>query len=370
MSTSIPLVDLAAQQAEILDGLRPELERILTTASFIGGPDVAAFEREYAKYVGVQECVGVGNGTDAVELALRAVGVGAGDEVILPANTFIATAEAVVRAGAVPVLVDVDDEYLLIDPGAVAAAVTSRTRAVIPVHLFGQMAPVEAVAAAVAGGDIAVIEDAAQSQGATRNGRVSGSIGVVAATSFYPGKNLGAAGDAGAVTTNDPALARSVRVLANHGSEHKYVHEAVGFNSRLDSIQAVVLRHKLRRLPAWNERRRTLAAQYGDLFAPLEKVRVPLTAEGNVHVWHLYVVRVTDRDGVLASLHDQGVGAGIHYPFPLHLTAAFEHLGYRPGEFPVAERAAGEIVSLPLFPHMTDGQVDRVVEALRTAVGT
>lgn len=369
MSAHIPLVDLRAQQEEIASALRPDLDRILATTTFVGGRDVEAFESEYAKFVGVNFCVGVANGTDAVELALRALGIGAGDEVILPANTFIATAEAVVRAGATPVLVDVDNRCLLIDPHAVAAAVTPRTQAVIPVHLYGQPAEVESVRRVLPRDEIRVVEDAAQSQGASRWGVGSGALADIAATSFYPGKNLGAAGDAGGVTTDDVDLAMRVRRLANHGSTRKYVHDVVGFNSRLDTIQAAVLRHKLRALPRWNAMRHAAAQRYGELLGDVEKVQLPTVLEGNVHAWHLYVVRVPDRDNVLARLHEKGIGAGLHYPFPLHLTEAFASLGHRPGSFPVAERSASEILSLPMFPHITAAQQDRVAEALRTAVG-
>jgi len=364
----IPLVDLAAQHAEIADELMPELNRVLSTASYVGGPDVAAFEEEYASYCGVSHCVGLASGTDAVELALRAVGVGPGDEVVIPANTFIATAEAVVRAGGHPVLADVEPDTLLLSAEQVARVVTSRTKAIIPVHLFGQIADMTSLAEVAAGAGVAIIEDGAQSQGATQHGRRSGSFGVVAATSFYPGKNLGAAGDAGAVTTNDPALAAAARLLGNHGSRVKYVHEGIGFNSRLDTVQAVVLRHKLRRLEAWNARRRVLAARYDELLADRGEVVLPATRPGNEHVWHLYVVQVDRRTEVLQHLHEAGIGAGIHYPYPLHLTPAFRHLGHTPGDFPVSESAAERILSLPLYPHLCDDQQDRVVEELTRAV--
>ncbi len=369
MSEHIPLVDLKAQQDEITPALWPDLDRILATTAFVGGKDVDAFEDEYAEFVGARFCVGVANGTDAVELALRALGIGSGDEVILPANTFIATAEAVVRAGATPVLVDVDDACLLMDPDAVATAVTPRTQAVIPVHLYGQPADVESLRRALPRDEIRVVEDAAQSQGASRWGIGSGALADIAATSFYPGKNLGAAGDAGGVTTDDPDLAMQVRRLANHGSTKKYVHDVVGFNSRLDTIQAAVLRHKLRALPRWNEMRREAAERYADLLGHMEKVQLPTVLEGNVHVWHLYVVRVPDRDNVLAQLHEKDIGAGLHYPFPLHLTEAFASLGKKPGSFPVAERSAREILSLPMFPHITADQQARIAEALRVAIG-
>lgn len=368
MPENVPLVDLRAQMAEIATELAPDVERILSTAAFVGGPDVSDFERAYADFVGVRHCIGVANGTDGIELALRAVGVGQGDEVIIPANTFIATAEAVARAGATPVLVDVDERTLLLDPALVAKAVTPRTRAVLPVHLFGQLAPVEEIASALAGSDVVIVEDAAQSQGATRHGTVSGALGRLASTSFYPGKNLGAAGDAGAVTTDDDELAERVRLLGNHGSPTKYVHDSLGFNSRLDTLQAVVLTHKLARLPEWNARRRAAAARYDDLLADVSGVVRPVQLEGNQHVWHLYVVRVPHRDQVLAHLNAAGVGAGIHYPVPVHLTGAFAGLGHGEGDFPETERAASQILSLPIFPHITADQQDRVVSVLGDAL--
>ena len=368
MSQNVPLVDLRAQMAEIAVELAPEVERILSTAAFVGGPDVAVFERAYAEFVGVRHCIGVANGTDAIELALRALGVGPGDEVVVPANTFIATAEAVARAGATPVLVDVDQRTLLIDPALVAKAVTPRTRAVLPVHLFGQLAPVDEISSALAGTDVVIVEDAAQSQGATRHGVVSGALGRLASTSFYPGKNLGAAGDAGAVTTDDDELAERVRLLGSHGSPAKYVHDSLGFNSRLDTIQAVVLTHKLARLPAWNDRRRSAAARYDELLADLTDVVRPAQLEGNEHVWHLYVVRVPRRDEVLARLNAEGIGAGIHYPVPVHLTGAFADLGHGEGDFPETERAAAQILSLPIFPHITAEQQERVVSVLGDAL--
>nr|WP_269778609.1 DegT/DnrJ/EryC1/StrS family aminotransferase [Microlunatus antarcticus] len=360
------MVDLAAQQAEISDEVMAGLTEVFATTAFIGGKPVAEFELAYAEATNVAHCVGVANGTDALELALRGVGVTAGGEVIIPANTFIATAEAVSRIGAVPVLVDVDDKHLLIDPDLIAAAVTPRTQAIVPVHLFGQVAPVERVLAVA--GDIPVVEDAAQSQGATRFGRYAGSLGAAAGTSFYPGKNLGAAGDAGAVTTQDADLAARVRIVASHGSARKYDHEVVGMNSRLDTVQAVVLNAKLKRLAGWNEARRVAAARYSELLADVDGVRAPRSAEGNVDAWHLYVVRVQDRDAVLRSLNEAGIGAGIHYPVPVHLTRAYASLGLGVGSFPVSERAATEILSLPLYPHISSEQQERVVDALRTAV--
>lgn len=364
----VPFVDLGSQQSEIDDEVRLGLDRVFERTAFVGGPEVTSFENAYAAYVGADHCVGVGNGTDALELAMRAVGVRPGGEVIVPANTFIATAEAASRIGAVPVPVDVDEEQLLIDPAAVERSITPRTQAIVPVHLFGQTAFVEQLIPLASAAGIPVIEDAAQSQGARRNGRPGGSLATVAATSFYPGKNLGAAGDAGAVTTSDPEIARMVRLLAAHGSETKYVHEVVGMNSRLDTVQAVVLAAKLARLEKWNELRRQAADRYHVLLDGVPGVRLPSSAPGNVDVWHLYVVRVADRDRVLAALLEAGIGTGIHYPFPVHLTAAYASLGFGEGSFPVAERAAGEILSLPMFPHLSPEQQEYVADVLTAAV--
>ncbi len=363
---TIPLVDLQAAHAEVAEEVELGFKRVIASTAFIGGAEVAAFEREYAAFTGVPYCVGVANGTDALELALRAVGVGPGDEVVLPANTFIASAEAVARAGARPVLVDMDPGSYLIDAGAACAAVSAATRAVLPVHLYGQLAPVERLVDGLAGTDVAIVEDGAQCQGATRFGRGAGSWGI-AATSFYPGKNLGAYGDAGAVVSTDEGLARTVRTLASHGGLSRYVHELVGCNSRLDALQAVVLRAKLARLAAGNAARRALAARYHALLADLDVVR-PGTLPGNEHVWHLYVIQVDERDRVLEGLNAAGIGAGIHYPTPVHLTPAFAHLGYPRGSFPNAEAAADRILSLPLHPQLSEAAQDRVVDALRRLV--
>jgi dTDP-4-amino-4,6-dideoxygalactose transaminase len=360
----VPFVDLAAQQAEIAGEVLPMWQRLLDAASFIGGEHVESFERDYAAFTGVRHCVGVANGTDALELALRAVGVEPGGQVILPVNTFIATAEAVSRIGAVPVFVDVDPDQLLIDPDAVAAAITPSTQAVVPVHLYGQVAPVDRLLPIARRLGIPIVEDNAQAQGASGAAGSTGSMGTIAATSFYPGKNLGAAGDAGAVTTNDPELARIVRELGAHGSTVKYIHNRIGMNSRLDALQAVVLSAKLKRLDRWNASRRDAASRYQELLADVDGVRTPASRPGSVDVWHLYVVQVEERDRVLAELGAAGVGAAIHYPTPLHLTAAYAGLGYREGEFPVAEAAASRILSLPMFPHLTAEQQEYVADSL------
>ncbi|NPC97943.1 DegT/DnrJ/EryC1/StrS aminotransferase family protein [Nocardioides sp. zg-DK7169] len=362
----VPLLDLALQNARIQSDSHRAMQEVLDTGAFVLGPQVRHFEDAYAAFCGVEHAVGVGNGTDALHLALRAVGVGPGDEVVVPANTFVATAEAVALAGAELVLVDCDED-LLIDVEAVAARVGPRTRAVAGVDLYGQVAPFERLREVV-GSRVVLLEDAAQSQGATRLGRMAGSCGDVAATSFYPGKNLGAFGDAGAVTTDDPLVARRLRELRNHGGEARYQHDVIGTNSRMDSLQAAVLTVKLEHLKEWNAERDAAAARYADLLADLPGVRLPRVVPGNEHVWHLYVVRVAQRDAVQRRLAERGIDTGIHYPTPVHLLPAFAGLGLAAGSFPVAERAAREILSLPMFPGITAAQQERVVTELADAV--
>lgn len=371
----IPLVDLKAAHEEVEQEVREGFARVLATTGFVGGPEVAAFEQEFAAFSGVSRCVGVANGTDALELILRAVGLGPGDEAVLPVNTFAATAEAVSLTGATPVFVDCDPDSYLIDVEAAAAAIGPRTKVLLPVHLYGQLAPVERLREALGDAPVRIVEDAAQCQGASRFGRQAGA-GSVAATSFYPGKNLGAYGDAGAVITDDGELADAVRIRANHGGRSKYEHVVVGRNSRLDALQAVVLRAKLKRLAGWNEARRAAAARYHALLAGQDQIQLPAVLEGNEHVWHLYVVKVGEpgdgaarRDAIVEKLNADGIGAGVHYPFPLHLTPAFADLDNFRGAFPNAEDAADRILSLPLHPHLTDEEQERVVERLLAAVG-
>ncbi len=372
MSTETPLtpiafVDLLAQHAEVADEVEHGFARVLATGAFIGGPDVREFEAEFSAYCGTAHCIGVGNGTDAIETGLRAAGIGRGDEVVVPANTFIATAEAVVRTGASLVLVDCEETTMLIDPSALPAALTARTRAVIGVDLYGQIAPFDAIAAAV-GDHVMLVEDAAQSQGATRHGFGVGHGVSFAATSFYPGKNLGAYGDAGAVVTNDGELAEDVRAIGNHGGTKKYEHRIIGTNSRLDTLQAVVLRAKLRRLDTWNEARRQAAERYREAFAPHPGIVVPSIADGNLPVWHLYPVRVPDRQRVIDHLTASGVGCGIHYPLSVHLTEAFAFLGLHAGAFPNSEAASLTMVSLPMHPHLTAAEQDRVIALVLDAL--
>jgi dTDP-4-amino-4,6-dideoxygalactose transaminase len=359
----IPLVDLSLQHEAIAAEVSAGWQEVVAGASFILGPQVERFEARFAAFCGVEHCIGVGNGTDALELALRALGIGPGHRVAVPANTFVASVAAVLRAGAEAVLVDCEPDTHLIDLDRLGDVVArGGVEAVMPVHLYGQTAPVEEIRSLA--GDLPIVEDAAQSQGASRHGRPAGSLGTIAGTSFYPGKNLGAYGDAGAVLTSDGTLADRVQTLRNWGSRVKYHHPELGFNSRLDSLQAVVLSAKLRHLAAWNEERRQAADRYGLMLGGLDDVITPVTLPGNVHVWHLYVVRVPRRDEVLTQMQAGGIGVGVHYPVPVHLHQGMRSLGYQAGDFPVAERLASEILSLPLFPGITESQQEQVVECL------
>ncbi len=362
----VPLVDLKWQHDEIAQDVFAGMRQVMETTAFIQGPQVAEFEQAFADFSQVRHCVGVASGTDALEMAVRALGLGPDDVVIVPANSFIASALGVIRAGVRVRLVDCDPYTYLIDVDAIAAAMTPEVKAVMPVHLFGQTAPVEKLVEVI--GDVAIIEDGAQSQGATRLGRPSGSLGTIAATSFYPGKNIGAYGDAGAVLTDDDDLAQLVRNYGNWGSPQKYHHPVIGFNSRLDTIQAVVLKAKLDRLAAWNKLRGEAAERYDELMLAGGRVTPPVTLAGNEHIWHLYVVRVPQREKVVASLQSADVGVGIHYPIPMHLQGALSFLGHREGDFPNTEAASREMISLPMFPGITEDQQVYVVEALHRAL--
>jgi dTDP-4-amino-4,6-dideoxygalactose transaminase len=362
----VPMLDLSVQHRLVEDRILTGFEAAMRNSDFILGAAVTQFEEQFARYCKVSHAVGVGNGTDALELALRGAGVEPGDEVIAPANTFVATVEAILRAGATPVFADCDENFLL-DAESVLEHRTERTRAVIAVHLYGQTAAVERIRAA-AGEQVLLIEDAAQAQGATRFGRPAGSLGDAAGTSFYPGKNLGAYGDAGAVMTGTDAIAHRVRRLRNHGGVRKYEHAEVGTNSRLDTLQAIVLLAKLEYLDRWNAERRRIADRYTALLAEQGGIVTPVTLPGNEHVFHQYVVRVPDRDRVLAELNAQGIGAGLHYPTPVHLLVPYAAGRHPRGSLPVAEESAGQILSLPIYPGLRDDQVERVAERLISAV--
>lgn len=368
MAQSIPLVDLQAQYREISEEVDAAIRRVISATSFILGPEVADFEKAFAAYCGAEHCVGVSSGTAALELALRALGVGAGDEVITTAHTFIATAEAISATGAAPVFVDIDPVTFNLNPDLIEQAITPRTRAVMPVHLYGLPADMTRIKRIAQEHGLWVIEDAAQAHGAMWEGQRPGVLGDVACFSFYPGKNLGAYGDAGAVVTNCSDAAGKVRLLRNHGRRDKYVHEQVGFGERLDALQAAILGAKLPHLEAWAEARNRLAARYGDLLGDLE-IELPRVAPGARHAWHLYVIRTPRRDELLQRLHSQGIGAGVHYPLPLHLQPAYAGLGGREGDLPVTEAVADTCLSLPLYPEMTDEQQDRVAGVIAEFVG-
>jgi len=360
-----PFVDLAAQYRELRDEILPEVERILAAGTFIGGEPLTRFESAFAALCGVPHAVGVANGTDALHLALRALEVEPGDEVITVPNTFVATVEAIVQAGARAVLVEVRPDTLVMDTAALDAARTPRTRAVIPVHLYGRMAEVDLIERWCAERGIALLEDAAQAHGARLRGRRAGAFGDAGAFSFYPAKNLGAAGEAGAVVTRRPAVAARVAQLRDHGQGERYHHDLVGYNSRLDALQAAVLSVKLKRLDGWNARRRALAAVYDERLAKVDGVDpLPVPAHPESHVYHLYVVRVAERDRLRAALTARGIDTGLHYPVPVHLQPAFRDLGYGEGAFPVSEAAARSVLSLPIYPEMTEDAVHRVCDAI------
>jgi dTDP-4-amino-4,6-dideoxygalactose transaminase len=362
----IPAADLRAQHSTLHDELLAAFRRVVDSSAFVLGPEVAAFEREFAAYCQVPHALGVANGTEAIALALRAVGVGPGDSVLLPAFTFIGTAEAVCHAGARPVFVDIEPHTFTLDPAAVRTALhkQSRVRAVIPVHLYGQVAAMEEIAAVAKEVGATVVEDAAQAHGARYHGRRAGGLGAIACFSFYPSKNLGALGDGGAITTTDADLAARVALLRDHGQRTKYVHDMVGFTARLDGLQAAWLSVKLRHLDQWNARRRAIAQVYDRALHDLPGIIPPVTAAGREHVYHLYATRCDQRDTLRAHLAACDIAAGVHYPLPLHLQPAFAHLGYRAGDFPVAEAAAREVLTLPLYPELSDAAVAEVCEAV------
>jgi dTDP-4-amino-4,6-dideoxygalactose transaminase len=359
----VPFLDLSAPWHELREELDAAWRRVMDSGWYILGKEVAAFEEEFAAWCGTCHCIGVGNGLDALHLILRALDIGPGDEVIVPSNTYIATWLAVTYAGATPVPVEPDSVTFNLDPMLLEAAITPKTRAVIPVHLYGQPADMDAVNSIARRHGLKVIEDAAQAHGARYRGRRCGSLGDAAGFSFYPGKNLGALGDGGAITTNDNDLAERVRMLRNYGSSKKYVNEVAGFNSRLDELQAALLRVKLARLDEWNDRRRVVAAAYYKELAGTG-LALPFVPDWVEPVWHLYVVCCQDRDAVTARLDRSGIGWLIHYPVPPHLQGAYRNLGYRAGDFPVAERMTREVLSLPMGPHLASGQIDLVTGCL------
>jgi dTDP-4-amino-4,6-dideoxygalactose transaminase len=360
----IPLVDLKAQYLAIRPEIDAAIQRVLDNCSFVLGREVASFERAFADYVGAKGAVGVASGTAALHLGLLACGVGLGDEVITTAHTFIATAEAISHTGARPVFVDVDPQTYNIDPEKVEEAITPRTKAVLPVHLYGHPADMESLLSIARRHNLWLIEDAAQAHGAEYKGRRCGSMGHLACFSFYPGKNLGAYGDAGAVTGNDEALVARVRKLRDHGRTKKYEHEEIGYGERLDTLQAVILMAKLLYLEAWTEARRAHARLYNELLADY-KVITPYESPEVRHVYHLYVTRTEHRDEILHHLNSRGIGVGMHYPIPVHRQPAYASKGYGAVSLPNTERISGEIISLPMYPELTEEQIAYVVETLK-----
>jgi dTDP-3-amino-3,4,6-trideoxy-alpha-D-glucose transaminase len=347
-----------------MPGLLQEIEELIAQGTFTNGPQVAAFEQAFSLYCGTSDCVGMASGLDALRLALVAAGIEPGDEVVVPATTFAATLEAVTQAGGRPVLVDIAESDYCLDPGAAAHAVGPRTRFLLPVHLYGEMADMRSIRDLAEDHRLLVVEDACQAHGAERDGLLAGSSGLAGAFSFYPSKNLGAFGDAGALVTDDHELAARIRALREHGQREKYRHELEGYTARLDTIQALVLLHKLPMLDAWNRQRRDAAQRYLAELEGVGDLRLPPVPQGSHPVWHLFVVRTAEPARLAAHLAEQGIRTGRHYPEPLHLSSAYARLGYEPGDFPVTESLADEALSLPIFPGISEEQIEFVVEAV------
>ncbi len=365
----VPFLDLKAQYNSIKDEVNASIQQVLDKTAFAGGPFVEQFEESFATYCQTKHAVGVSNGTAAIWLALAGLGIGRGDEVITTANTFIATAEAISFAGATPVLIDIDETTHNMDPAAIEAAITPQTKAIIPVHLFGQMADLDPILKIARKHNLYVVEDASQSHGATYNGRRAGSIGDVGCFSFYPGKNLGAYGEAGGVVTNDADLAAKIKMIRDHGQSKKYIHKVIGWNGRMDGIQGAVLSVKLKYIDQWNELRRQHAREYSNVLDSVSGIVTPTVASYGTHVFHIYAIRMAARDAVMQELRDNGVACGIHYPVPVHLQEAYAELNYKEGDFPVAEKCASEYISLPMFPELTPSHILHVTETLKQIAG-
>lgn len=364
---NVPFVDLKAQYQSLKNEMQAAVTGVMERGDFIMGQAFSEFEKAFAAYTGAKHCLGVASGTDALYVALQAAGIGRGDEVIVPANTYIATALAASQTGATPVFVDVRPDTYNMDPDLIEARITPRTKAIIPVHLYGQPADIEAITAIACRHNLMVIEDACQSHGAMVNGKRCGSFGLLGCFSFYPGKNLGAYGDGGAITTDDSEVADRIPMLRNYGQKVKYEHLTKGGNSRLDTMQAAILLVKLPHLDAWSRARFANAVRYAELLDEVDEVGVPAFDRHTPlsHVFHLFVIRVKQRDELLAWLKDKGVSGGIHYPIPIHLQKAYAELGHKPGDFPVTEQAADEILSLPMFAELTDEQIVYAVDCIK-----
>lgn len=366
---NVPFLDLKAQYASIQAEIQDAIQGVLNQAAFAGGPFVASFERQFAAFCGREHAIGVGSGTEALWLALRALGVGRGDEVVTVPNTFIATVEAISACGAEPVFVDVDERTYTMDPALLEGAITPRTKAVIPVHLFGQMADMDPILKCAKAHGVFVVEDACQAHGAEYKGRPAGSLGDAGCFSFYPGKNLGAYGEAGAVVTSSADMDQSIRMLRDHGQVKKYYHAQIGWNARMDGIQGAVLSAKLKHLPAWNKARRTNARLYDALLRDVPGVTLPHKADYALHVYHVYAIRVREREALINALADRDVHCGIHYPVPVHLQDAYASLGLPSGSFPVAEACARQFVSLPMYAELAQAQIEYVAGEIKRFAG-
>jgi len=362
---NIPFLNFEPMHSAIRENMKRAFEQVYDSYWYVLGKSVTQFETEYAAFNSTKHCIGVSNGLDALHLALKACGVGPGDEVIVPSNTYIATALAVSYVGATPIFVEPNRETYNIDPANIDVAITSRTKVIMPVHLYGQACEMEAIMAIAKKRDLLIIEDNAQAQGATYNGKITGSWGHANGTSFYPGKNLGALGDAGAVTTNDKELAEKISMLRNYGSQKKYYNEVIGHNMRLDELQAAFLSVKLKHLPHWTAQRQEIAAWYDEALKDVSGIILPKIHVNATHVYHLYVIRTTNRDALQHHLNENGVGTLIHYPIPPHLQDAYAELGHQKGAFPIAEELAATSLSLPLWPGMNKGQVMTVAQHIR-----
>ncbi|MCK4786626.1 MAG: DegT/DnrJ/EryC1/StrS family aminotransferase [Desulfobacteraceae bacterium] len=364
----VPLLDLQAQYETIRAEINTAIQQVLDSSAFAGGPFVEEFEEEFAKFCQCKFAIGVGSGTSALWITLLGLGIGEGDEVITTPNTFIATAEAISLCGARPVFVDIDEQTYNINPYLLESAITPKTKAIIPVHLYGQMANMEPIMEIARAHGLIVIEDAAQAHGAEYQGQRAGSIGAAGCFSFYPGKNLGAYGEAGAVVTNDSQLAEKMRVFRDHGQHHKYHHEMIGWNDRMDGLQGAILSVKLKHLEGWTDARRNNAAVYNKLLTGLDGVITPVEADYNKHVYHVYPVLVLDRDQLMKRLAERDIYCAIHYPIPLHLQKAYKHLGLGEGNFPVTEKYAEKSLSLPMYPELTTEQIEHVVQEIRVLI--
>jgi dTDP-4-amino-4,6-dideoxygalactose transaminase len=365
----VPFLDLKAHHAPLIEKFDRAIREVIESSAFAGGPFVERFEEEFAAFSGSSYAIAVGNGTDALWLTLLALGIGEGDEVITVPNTFIATAEAITYCKARPVFVDVDPDTFTMNPGELEKSLTRRTKAIIPVHLFGQPADMDPILEFARANGLFVVEDAAQAHGAEYKGRKAGTMGDAGCFSFYPGKNLGALGEAGAVVTNDPELRKQIQMLRDHGQSRKYHHATMGWNCRMDGIQGAVLSIKLGHLDEANSMRRKHTLEYNQAFAGIDEVLTPLEAKYARHVYHVYAVRVQERDAVLRHLQEKGVGCAVHYPVPIHLQEAGRNLGYTKGAFPIAENLAVEFLSLPMFPELAEEQIEYVARCVSEAVG-